>query len=233
MFEEYKYRVEAHCHTNPVSGCSEIYPADLVKNYKEKGVDAVLITNHFTPDLKDRFTSDDKALDFYFNDYELAKQAGDKLGVAVLWGLEIRFTENTNDYLLYGIDRDDAKQVLGLLGGGLCNFRQQFHSPRSILIQAHPCRSNITPIDLTLVDGIEAFNMHPHHNSRVAFAAKIAQQSGLITTCGTDYHHLTHEASGLMCFKRMPKDNYDFVTLLRSKEYVFDINGFTVIPPQK
>ena len=43
---EYKYRIELHAHSKPVSPCSEIPPEQLIKVYKDLGFDAIALTNH-------------------------------------------------------------------------------------------------------------------------------------------------------------------------------------------
>ena len=104
---QYPYRIELHAHSNPVSGCSEIPPGDLVRIYRKKGFHGLVITNHFIPSLLSM--SEDKAIDWYLADYEKAVSAAEGSGIRVYVGTEIRFSENINDYLLYGVDRDILK----------------------------------------------------------------------------------------------------------------------------
>ena len=98
----YPYRMELHAHTKPVSSCSEVLPCELVETYKQLGYDAITVTNHFM--RTDRFTRDEY-IDWYLNDYEETKRYGETVGLKVYLGAEIRFTENINDYLVFGVDR--------------------------------------------------------------------------------------------------------------------------------
>ena len=83
-----------------------------------------------------------------------------------------------------------------------------------------------------LLDGIEVFNMHPHHNSRVAQTAQYAAAVPFaIKTVGTDYHHATHEALSALRAKQMPENSFDIAAVLRSGEYVFEIGGDTIVLP--
>ena len=102
MLDKYKYKTELHSHTCPVSSCSEITPKVLVEQYKSHGYDAVTVTNHFSfCPQRERKEKIKKFLD----DYYLACETGKECGIDVLFGAEIRFTENDNDYLVFGNDR--------------------------------------------------------------------------------------------------------------------------------
>ena len=47
LLSQYKYQIELHTHTSPVSDCSQVTPREMVDTYKKIGYDAVTITNHF------------------------------------------------------------------------------------------------------------------------------------------------------------------------------------------
>lgn len=49
--------------------------------------------------------SPELAVKTYLLDYDEAVKTGEKYGINVILGCEIRFTENVNDYLLFGIDK--------------------------------------------------------------------------------------------------------------------------------
>ena len=166
------YKTELHAHTSPASGCSDIPPAELVKLYKENGYDSVVVTNHFTSNLKGE-TAKEK-IDWYLDDYYKCLEAGKELGLNVILGAEVRFDENINDYLVYGINPDDLKDIYSMLSYGIDRFYSEYKNDRNIIIQAHPMRDNITFVKPESLDGIEAFNLHPNHNSRIGLAAKFA-----------------------------------------------------------
>ena len=52
-----------------------------------------------------------------------------KQGINVILGAEIRFTENVNDYLIYGIDEDELITIYDMLDLGIKEFYKQseFH----------------------------------------------------------------------------------------------------------
>ena len=227
--EKYCYKTELHLHTSPASPCSEIPPESAVKYYADLGYHSIVVCNHFFPGM---FHIDDKqkCIDTYLADYDLAMDAGQKYGVNVIFGCEIRFTENVNDYLLFGIDRDFLDFAYDNLSIGIVEFSKQFRNDDRLLIQAHPFRNGMTEVDPKYLDGIETFNMHPNHNSRVAIAAKYAKEHNLIPTVGTDFHHPGHQGLSALLTETELKSSQDIVKVLKSRDYLFEIGGCILHP---
>lgn len=227
--QEYRYKTELHLHTSPASKCSEIPPEKAVKIYADLGYHSIVICNHFVKSM--RFQEDKKAcLDAYLADFDEAVEAGKRYGVHVILGCEIRFPENANDYLLFGIDRDFLDFAYECLDMNAAEFSRVFRSDTRLFIQAHPFRNGMTEVPPEYLDGIEAFNMHPGHNSRVAVANQYAKKHHMITTAGTDYHHPGHEGMASLLTKTKIKTSYDIVDVLRSGDYLFEIGGSIVLP---
>ena len=88
----------------------------------------------------------------------------------------------------------------------------------------------MTQIEPHLLDGIETFNLHPGHNSKVAIAAGYAKKHDLIPIVGTDYHHFGHEGLGALLTKTEMKTTSDIVTVLKNRDYLFEISGSILIP---
>ncbi len=232
--KDYKYRIELHAHTKPASACSEISPEDVVSVYHSLNCHAVCITNHFTsnlfPGTLSKTEHEETVIKFY-NDFLRAKTQGDKLGIEVIFGLELRFAENINDYLIYGIDFDEALKISYLLGTTVADFRNNYKNENSVFIQAHPFRNGMTEVPISLLDGIEAFNMHPHHNSRIGVSAKYALQNNLIAIAGTDYHHPSHEGLAITQTKTLPKNSFELAAILKTSDFIINIGGFIVHKP--
>ena len=225
MFEEYKFKTELHAHTTPASGCSEITPEHLIEVYKEKGYTSIALTNHFIVDDADPQEKITKYLDDYYKTIEIGK----KEGINIILGSEIRFSENYNDYLIYGIIPDDLYDINSLLYKGIDNFYKEYKNDKNIILQAHPFRNGIELANPESVDGIEAFNLHPGHNSRVGFAAQYARKHGFLITCGTDYHHFGHEGLCGILTKEPITDSHQLAQVLKNKDYIIDISGYKVI----
>lgn len=232
-FSEYKYKIEAHCHTSPVSTCANFPPEEVVKTYKSAGVDAVVITNHF---MKDYLPNPkEEAVSYYMKDFEKAFQTGKKLGINVILGMEIRFSnENNNDYMIYGIDESFVQDAYEMLGGNLEDFYKKMKNNKNLIIQAHPFRRGMELANPRFTDGAEAFNMHLGQNSAVAQAYKYAASNpNFIITAGSDYHHLNHEATGLILSKKLPANSFEFAEILKSKDYLFSLGGCVALPYSK
>ena len=231
--EQYPYRIELHAHTSPVSVCSEVSPKELVEIYAAKGYDAVVITNHFAPVTFEGMTKKE-AIDYYMHDFEETQKAAQKYNMKVLLGAEIRFEENANDYLIFGVDRDILSKSFDYIPLGVERFRKEIKLNESVFVQAHPFRKGMTLCNPSLLDGIETFNMHPNHNSKVSLAVKYAKENNFaITTAGTDFHHpnLNHEASAALRSKILPQNSFDIASILKSGDYVFEIGENAIVLP--
>lgn len=219
----YHHKIELHAHTHPVSACSEVSPKELVETYKGIGFDAVTVTNHFA--LSNEFSKEDY-IRRYLNDFTEAKKRGDEIGIKVYLGAEIRFTENNNEYLIYGVNKVMLEDIYDLLTCGVEGFRKQYLMPNSVFIQAHPMRDGIKRVSPALLDGIEAFNMHPHHNSKVGLAALYAKEENhAIITAGSDYHHANKDHEGLAAIRTpyLPEDSFALAKLLKEGDYLLEV----------
>ena len=217
--KEYKYRIELHAHTTPTSLCSEITPKEMVDIYKDLGYDAIVITNHFS--YYETEMDKEEYIDFFMNDFLETEK-----GMKVYLGAEIRFTENYNDYLVFGVTKEMLSEIYDLLPFGVEHFRANYAMPDSVFIHAHPKRKSATAIAPYLVDGIEVFNMHPGHNSGIGLAALQAKTEGhRIITAGSDFHHhdRQHEGLGAIRTKYIPEDNFELAKLLKSGDYAIEI----------
>ena len=221
-----KYKTELHTHTRPVSSCSDILPEQMVEIYKENGYDSIVITNHLLTNLKGE-TVDDK-IKWYLEDYYKCLEKGSAVGLNVILGAEIRFTENVNDYLVFGICPKELIDIYNLLPYGIDNFYKEYKNERNVIIQAHPFRNRMTPVNRESLDGIEAFNLHPNHNSRIGLAVKYADESDMIVTCGNDFHHLGQECLCGIITKKELKNSYDVANTLKSGKYKMFIGDYVI-----
>lgn len=230
--DRYKFRMELHAHSRPISPCSEVLPEELVKIYHDKNFDGVVLTNHFIYELM-QHTSKNKAIDDYIKSFEQAKEAGEKYGIKVFFGAEIRFTENVNDYLIYGVNRDILSVCYDYLTKGVEVFRKEVKLQNSLFIQAHPFRNGCTACDPELLDGVESFNMHPGHNSRVGLAVRYSGENKLCITAGSDFHHVNqgHEAVSALRTSIIPSDSFELATLLKNGDYALEIGETSIVLP--
>lgn len=231
--KEYKYRIEMHAHTKPVSPCSEVTPAELAEIYSKCGYDAIVLTNHFIYGLLTALPKEE-AIDRYLKDYSELSEACEKYGIKTMLGAEIRFCQNENDYILYGVDRELLEKTFDYLPEGIEKFAEDVNLEKTVFIQAHPFRNGMEPVNPDLLDGIEVFNMHPGHNARIGLASKHAKNNAMkITTIGSDFHHknVGHEGVAALRTKILPNDSYELAEILKSGDYIFDIADNEIILP--
>lgn len=233
--KEYKYKIEAHAHTLPASKCSEVTVEEVINAYSELGYDGIVIANHFIYDynyMKD--VPVEEGIQKYLDDYREAVRLGEEKNLKVFLGAEIRFTENENDYLIYGVDEKMLPEIYNYLPDGLENFRRNYPMPDSVFLQAHPFRNGMTEVDPDLLDGYETLNMHPGQSGRLAVATMHAKVSGKdLVIAGSDFHFLRgrHLCVSAILTRKMPKDSFEFAEILKSRDYLLEIGNQAVIFP--
>lgn len=228
LAKKYPVKVEIHAHTSPASGCSQIPPRDEVRIFHDDGYDAIAITNHFF--ISDRRNGKEEYLEAYKHDFLEALDEGKKLGMTVYLGAELRFVnENGNDYLLFGITLDDLDRIYDYLDRDLETFVRECKTDKMFLLQAHPFRDDMVLMNTDLLDGIEAFNMHPHHNSKVTLAYYYAKEHGKVATIGSDYHHPGHDNLSATRFKRLPENSIALADELKKDDFIYEISGNFVV----
>ena len=92
----------------------------------------------------------------------------------------------------------------------------------------------MTKVSPLLLDGMEVFNMHPGHASRNAITGKIVRDNPhLISTAGSDLHHprLGHEAISALRTSELPEDSFGIASILKSRDYLLEIAGNSIILP--
>lgn len=227
---KYRYKIEMHCHSNPASPCGDYSPEEVVRIYSELGYDGIVLTNHIKTALKAEGECDRDYVQRYIEDYHKACEAAEKTDLRVIYGMEIRFPGDSNDYLVYGVDEGQTEELFSYLSGDLSSMRRDYKNDGILLIQAHPCRSGCTAAEPSLLDGVEVINLHPYHNSAMAFAARFYQDVGGVVTSGSDFHHPDTAGLGGIYTKKLPRDTHELAQILRAGDYLLDFGGFPMIP---
>lgn len=228
LAERFCYTTELHAHTSPVSDCANFSAAETVAFYQKRGAKSLVITNHLHQKWSDG--DPEKRAEDYLSDYYEACEAAKGTGMNIILGAEMRFFENNNDYLVYGISPDDIAFFITLVPHGIENFYRKAKTDKNIILQAHPFRKGITLAPLSSIDGIEAYNMHPGHNSGMGFSARYAREHDLTVCGGSDFHHLDHDAVCLMRTQNVMRDSYDVAEAIRSRDVIFDCSGSFILP---
>ena len=218
-------KYEMHVHTAECDICAHVAAKDIVRMYQQKGYSGLVITDHYFAMSFDWFADDltegthCEFVDRWLRGYREAKKEGDKIGMTVLLGAEVRLDgPNINDYLIYGIDEDflfrapylnrlsSLQELISVLPENAC------------VVQAHPFRDNMTVQSPDLLFGIEVNNggTEPFRND---LARTFAAHYGKPMLSGSDFHHADHLARGGIITDTDIRSIQDLVGVLRSGDY--------------
>lgn len=193
------YKIDPHVHTAEVSRCGVLTAAEVVHLAKDAGYDAIIITDHYQmvtfAEMGD--IPWDEKIDEFLKGYSIAAKEGERIGMTVLLGMELRITAGYEDYLVYGIDRDFLIANPDLWDYSLFEFKELIKEHSGILLfQAHPFRPRLKSGDPKVLDGVEAFNGNERHDSRNSKAQKFAKKNKLIMISGSDTHLIEDVGNG-------------------------------------
>ena len=142
------YLYDPHTHTAETSKCGHLLAADVVERYVKHGFSGLVVTDHLHPEYLSRIDTEhdwQKAMDHYLSGYKASKKRGDELGFDVILGAELRFPQNDNDYLVYGIDEDWLRSNPYMCCTSAREFYEKFHN-EVLIIHAHPYRDGNTTV---------------------------------------------------------------------------------------
>ena len=214
-----------HVHTAECDICAHVAAKDIVRMYQQKGYSGLVITDHYFAMSFDWFADDltegthCEFVDRWLRGYREAKKEGDKIGMTVLLGAEVRLDgPNINDYLIYGIDEDFLFRAPYL--NRLSSLQELISvlPENSCVVQAHPFRDNMTVQSPDLLFGIEVNNggTEPFRND---LARTFAAHYGKPMLSGSDFHHADHLARGGISADADIQSIQDLVGVLRSGDY--------------
>ncbi len=181
-----KYKYELHCHTGCVSQCGRVQPEEIVKLYKEKGYNGIVVTDHYSPLTFRPNWCPQKQVDFYLDGYRRMKKAAGE-DFAVLLGMELRHYGTANDYLVYGVEDDFLYSAGNLMVPWEKKAFKMLHDRGYMIFQAHPFRPGIRRCNPELIDGIEVYNgkCNCKENEK---AMNWARKNNLLVCSGSDFH---------------------------------------------
>ena len=213
------FKIEMHLHTKESSPCAKTSIKEALVAFKENGYDAVVITDHFYHSIFESFSSWKEIVDKFLLGFKEAKKLEKTIGIKVYLGMEIRFPQNYNDYLIYGIDEEFIYEHEYIYNTSLEEFFDLVKD-KYVVVQAHPFRWGNTLYDTKYLHGIEILNTNPHNNCPNDLAYNEWVKTDLIATCGCDFHKIDCITnSNYMTFPYLPKDNQELIKLLKKKEY--------------
>ena len=213
---------DTHIHTSESSECGNVSAAEVVARYKGLGYDGIIITDHMQKVI-DRFggTYEENVTEF-LKGYRTAKALADE-SFKVILGMEMRFLENDNDYLVYGFDEDflfsrDLAHIPTLK-----EFMPIAKENGLAVFQAHPFRTGMEVMSPDIVDGIEVYNGHGNHDSRNDIAWHWAEKFGFRKLSGSDFHGVLTMEPGGVYFEDEINDSKDVAKALLDGRYSLKI----------
>ena len=215
------YKIDTHIHTSEVSSCGKVRAEEMVGLYKDAGYDAVIVTDHYYSGFFETLENgswEDK-IDSYLSGYRAASEAGKKEGLNVLLGIELRFSNHPNDFLLYGIDEDFLYNNPELYKMTPAEFTEFKKGKGIALFQAHPFRKKMEIEDNSNLDGIEVINGNPRHDSKNSTAYTHALNNRLRMISGSDFHQYPDLARGGLIINEKTETSKDFAEyILQNKK---------------
>ncbi len=210
------YRIELHAHTKETSPCGTVPAPELVERYLAKGYDGIVITDHLSPAY---FTKWDEAQDWIGAvDHLLAgykavwEAAGNRIKVYL--GMEIRFPESNNDYLVYGFDEEFLRSHPFLHHMSIQTFSALCKENGIRIFQAHPFRFGMMLCNPSWIDGLEISNNHPGHNSHNEFASLWCKEHNMPFISGSDFHDPGSEGRGGILLPFLPANDKEMAEAL-------------------
>lgn len=203
-----------------MSPCGTIDAKTLVEEYIKAEYDGIYITDHlFFENSLNKYSGHTlkEVVDNHYKGYEAVLNAADGR-IKVFCGAELRIEKNTNDYLIYGVDKSFFYEN-DLISMNINEVYETVRKYNGLLIQAHPFRNKMEIIDPALLDGIEVYNGNYRQVSRNSFAHIWADTYNLLKLSGSDFHKLEDLARGGIMTPVKIESEKAFADVIRSKNY--------------
>lgn len=214
-------KIDLHVHTSEMSMCAVLSAEETVKLYAESDFDAIVITNHFNS--WSQFAVSQKGVTDYYKAYkecfEKAKEYGEKYGLKVFFGCELKTDKTNNDYLVYGAPDEVLSRTNELWKLSAREVRELADEYNFLFYQAHPFRDHMQVTPPHELHGIEVKNCNPRHDSRNDIALAWAEEFNLKGISGSDFHQAEDLARGGIETDVDVTDTAALVEVLRSGNY--------------
>ncbi len=215
------FKTELHAHCANVSRCGQV-PADkLAEIYINAGYTTLVLTDHFSDATFPDWRTDgaEKMAREFLAGYNAVKQHADGR-LNVLLGMEIRFCESDNDYLVFGLKKEHISAAERVFEWGIGKYSEFCRENGLVIIQAHPFRNNMRITDPEIIDGVEVVNGNPRAVSRNEIAHAWADKyPKLIRTSGSDYHEAVFTPGKGILTSNPITSNSELISVLKSGDY--------------
>lgn len=219
------FKTEAHLHTYPVSSCAKLTPVEQVRLFKEAGYDTIIVSDHFSPHhfkkLGEHLTFAQK-VDKLCDAYLEAKAEGDRIGLTVLFSVELSF--HKNHYLLYGVTREFLKLREDIFDIDIDELYAHLKAHGVTIIQAHSHRAEKCVPHPHHVDGFEinCCLRKDNYNERTM---QVAKEYGLPLTIGSDCHRPEDVGVSATLSEEKIESIEQYLELMRAGKLILSIGG--------
>lgn len=187
------YKYETHLHSRESSACGKSSAAEYPAYYKSIGYSGIFITDHFfNGNCRIANTGNwEEMISEFCRSYEIAKEAGDKIGFPVFFGWEANF--NGDEYLIYGLNKQWLLAHPDLLSYSRTRQYDIIHADGGLVVQAHPFRERdylntiyLNPDTCDAMEGYNTFNYdYNNYNAEI-----YCRKNNIFMTAGSDLHHI-------------------------------------------
>lgn len=215
-------KIDLHVHTRECSGCATLYAKEMLAQLKEAGLDAVMISNHYGKphqEWRNKNVSTETPDVYFVRGWEIAKAEAEKIGLKVFFGAEFHPWDSNNDFLVFGMEPSDVLDYENHYKMNIREFVEHAHSKGWLVYQAHPFRTHMRIEPVGLLDGIEAINANPRHDSRNDIAQAWAKKYNLKTIACSDSHEEGDSGLAYIETERNIETMDDLLDMLRTEDY--------------
>lgn len=217
-----KFKYDLHIHTKEISPCGRLSIEEIIDKYIEEDYSGLVLTDHLRKGYFRKCKREDwkeKIKEFFYSYYRGIEYCKDK-DFYVGLGMEISFNKNTNDFLVFGLEKEDYIENEWMIEMELKDFYNKFKD-KAIIIQAHPYRQKGNKLEnINYLHGIEIYNKNPRHNNNNHLAKAIYEANpSIIATGGSDVHQKEDLCrTGIYTNKKISSDK-ELLNILRNKEF--------------
>ena len=210
-------KIELHAHTDESSGCGKMPAEELIGRFKGAGYGAIVITDHLVGKKESNETVAERA-QRWLAGYKNAKAAGERVGVHVLLGAEVRFASRPEDILIFGMKEEYAEWMYEVMDSDMdqARFYGLMKEKGLLVVQAHPFRKGLNRLDQKYLDGSEVYNGNARHDNKHDLAHEFGLAGGekFIKTSGSDAHQTMDVARGGVISEKPITNNDELIAFL-------------------
>lgn len=213
--------IDMHAHTKGISRCCRIDAPEMLQAAAAARLDGVVLTNHYQKSYVGQGDPHEFAAR-YVDEYRHTAAIGTEMGLLVFWGIEVTMDRHDNAHVLvYGVGEDFVLHHPTLYDYTLPELYALVMAEGGVLVQAHPLRHNKNALlDTQYLQGIEV-SCHPlYEGTHLKQIVEIARQTGLILSCGGDYHADTRRPRCGMYLPDSIKTDADIASYLKTAREV-------------